>query len=165
MSSIGVPSRVRSRARRYLSFRVLVLWGALTVLVVGSATAAVHPAFSHVGAAGFALVFLFLVGILGLAVGDRMQAVLSEKWRSALLGAVSFGVAALPIPLTTCLGAGCSGVEALHVFYDWSPVFGPAVAASFAAEPCAHNCPHRVQLLPLLAGYLFLAETITSEQL
>ncbi|WP_256297513.1 hypothetical protein [Haloarchaeobius salinus] len=165
MSSTDTVSRIRERARRYLSFRVLVLWGALTVLVVGSASVAVHPAFSHVGAAGFALLFLFLVGVLRLVVGARVQAVLSEQWRSALLGAVCFGVAALPIPLTACLGAGCSGVEELHVFYDWSPFFGPSVAASFAADPCAYYCPHRVQLVPLLAGYLLLAETITSEQL
>lgn len=165
MPSTDTVSQIRERVRRYLSLRVLVLWCALTVLVVGAASVAVHPAFSHVGAMGLVLLSLFLIGLFRLGVGDRMQAVLSAKWRAALLGVVFFGVAALPIPLSACFGAACGGGEELHVFYDWSPVFGPSVAASFAAEPCADRCPHRVQLLPLAAGYLLLAETITTEQL
>lgn len=165
MSSTDAVDTLRRRIRRYLSLRVLVLWSALTVLVVVFAYVAVAPEFNHVGATGLALLCLFLIGLFRLGVGDSVETVLSEKREYALLGVVFFGLAALPIPLTACLGAGCSGVEELHVFYDWSPLFGPSVAASVAADPCAHNCPHRVQLVPLLMGYLFLAETITSEQL
>ena len=165
MPSADVVSQIRERARRYRSVRVLVLWCALTVLVVGAASVAVHPAFSHVGAMGLVLLSLFLIGLFRLGVGDRMQAVLSAKWRAALLGVIFVGIAAAPYPFQSCLAVGCSGVEEFHVFYDWSPVFGPSVAASFAAEPCAYRCPHRVQLLPLAAGYLLLAETITTEQL
>jgi hypothetical protein len=164
MSSTDTASQVRERVRRYLSLRVLVLWSALTLLVVVFAYVAVAPGLNQVGATGLALVCLFFIGLFRLSAGDRVQAVLSGKWEHALLGVVFFGLAALPVPFTACLGAGCSGVEALHVFYDWSPLFGPSVAASFAADPCAYRCPHRVQLVPLAAGYVLLAEIVTSEQ-
>ncbi|MFD1646136.1 hypothetical protein [Haloarchaeobius litoreus] len=163
MTSTPIPSQIRERVRRYLSLRVLVLWSALTVLVVVFAYVAVAPRFNHVGAMGLALLCLFLIGLFRLNVGERVETMLSEKWEVSLLGVVFFGVAALPIPLRACFGASCSGTRELHVFYDWS-LFGPAIAVSFAADLCAHLCPHRVQLLPLTIGYLFLAEAVTKEQ-
>ena len=81
-----------------------------------------------------------------------------------LTGVVFVGLGALPLPLVPCIAPGCEGVRGLHVFFDWSPFFGPSVSASFDAGRCAYICPHRVQLLPLTIGYLSLAETITTEQ-
>ncbi|WP_440989436.1 hypothetical protein [Haloarchaeobius baliensis] len=163
MSSTDAVAALRERVRRYLSLRVLVLWSALTVLVVVFAYVAVAPEFTHVGATGLALLCVFLIGCFRLGVGDRVEEMMSENRESALLGVVCFGVAALPIPLTACFGAGCSGTRTFHVFFD-SSLLGPAIGVSFAADRCAHLCPHRVQLLPLAIGYLFLAETITAKQ-
>ena len=161
MSSTDTASQVRERVRRYLSLRVLVLWCALTAFIPAFVYVSVVPWYGRHGVFGTETVFPFLAGLIVFTTGAIVLTAWSDRKGSALASMSLIGLAALPLPILACIAPGCSGVKELHVFYDWS-VFGPAISASFDADRCAYICPHRVQLVPLFAGYILLADVVTA---
>lgn len=98
------------------------------------------------------------VGGLGVVVGGGMLAFWSGRLLASFAASVLIGIAALSVALG-CPGEMCEGVERFRVFFQWT-VLGPTISASTAPGECAYNCPHTVELLPLLLGYLLLGDTV-----
>ncbi|WP_435361545.1 hypothetical protein [Haloarchaeobius sp. DFWS5] len=161
MSSARFLATVRSRLQHYLTPAVVVAWIALTVLVIAYAYIAVMPGFDREGVFKRGILFPLTLGVLGLLAGCLVLAVRFQQPRYAVGSMLLVGLAVLPLPMV-CVAPGCSGVERLRVFFDWS-LLGPAVSASFDAGRCAYICPYRVPVLPLGAGYALIGATIASK--
>ncbi|WP_435320300.1 hypothetical protein [Haloarchaeobius sp. TZWSO28] len=159
MPSRSISSIVRLRIQNYLTPRVLAVWGVLTFLIVAYAYIVVMPGYAREGLLGREMVFPLPLALLGLVVGGLVFAAWCRQPLYAVGSMVFLGLAVVPFP-QACLGVGCTGVERLHVFFDWS-MFGPAVSASFDTGRCAYICPYQVSLLPLVVGYLLVGEMLS----
>ncbi len=148
---------IRSRLRRYRSRQVLTVWAALTMLLAGAVYVTVVPGYS---------IRLEPIPVpvtyAGLVVGGVVTAVTvlgRANRRLHLLGAAAcLGVAAVSVPLG-CTGILCRGPQRLHAFAEWT-ILGPAVGVTHAADGCVYHCPYTVELVPLVVGYLLLAESL-----
>lgn len=163
MARQSVSETPRERVQRYRSRRVLAAWTLLTVAIATYVYTSVTwftvlPA--HIGPVlGITLTPLSLGALLGL-LGWGGLAAWSRRPLYASGIAVFAGIAALSIDFG-CAAVGCVGTERLHVFLDWT-LLGPAISAAYDAGQCAYICPHSVELLPLLVGYVLLAELCIS---
>lgn len=153
---------VSDRLRRYWSRKVLTAWLLLTVLLSVYVYASVM--FSEFPGHGAGPVFGLTVtplslGVLGVLFG---WVALTAWFRRPfyVLGIAFFiGIASLSVNLG-CAAVGCIGPARFHVFADWT-LLGPAISAAHGTGRCIYICPHSVELIPLLLGYLLLAELIT----
>ncbi|WP_267644156.1 hypothetical protein [Haloarchaeobius amylolyticus] len=159
MPSRDISATFRSRIQGYLRLRVLAVWSTLTLLIVAYAYISVMPSVARKGILGRELIFPLPLALLGLVVGGLVFASWYRQPLYAVGSMVFLGLAVVPFP-QACLGVGCSGVERLHVFFDWS-MFGPAVSASFDTGRCAYICPYRVSLLPLGVGYVLIGKMLS----
>ncbi|WP_338730112.1 hypothetical protein [Haladaptatus sp. DJG-WS-42] len=153
----------KSILRRYWTSRGLAVWLAVTFLVVGYVYQSVLDVISaRILLFGFLRVTPLLLGVVLTLVGGVVFAVWSDRPRYAVGGVALVGLAALPVTQQLgCPGVGCSGVEHFQIFLDWT-LLGPAVSAGFGAGRCVYICPHTVHLLPLILGYLLIAEAVTN---
>ena len=144
-------SALETRIRRLVSLRVLAVLVVVTLLSGGYIYGEVVPGV------GPTIPFIYEVAIISL--GGIALALWSRQPVIALVGAAFFGIAVLQKP--SCILQGCTGEQHLHVFFDWT-VLGPSVKASYAAESCKDICPHTIELIPLVIGYLLIGDSVAT---
>lgn len=162
MHSQRILAGGRGRLRRYRSRRVLTVWAALTAGVTGYVSLAVlywGPLTPPL--LGFLVVTPLVYGLAGVLVGGIALAASSRRPGLAFGASVLVGIAALSVTFG-CPAVACEGVRRLRVFAEWT-LLGPAVSASTDPGSCAHVCPHTVELLPLVAGYLLVGEAVAGD--
>jgi hypothetical protein len=111
---------------------------------------------------GFLLLTPLVYGGTGIVIGGVSLALWSRCPLYALSGAVFTGVAVLSVAFG-CPAVACPGSKQFHLFFEWT-VLGPAVSASFDAGRCAYICPHTVELIPLIIGYLLVGKAVASSE-
>ncbi|MFB6234806.1 MAG: hypothetical protein ABEH81_00140 [Halopenitus sp.] len=145
--------------RRYQSRRVLTGWLVLSLVIVGY----VYGAVTNLLLPGTPMLWgfpfnAFVLGAVAIGGGGAALAFWSGRPLYAIGGAFFVGVSALSVDLG-CPGVACLGEKQLHVFFEWT-LLGPTISANFDAGDCVYSCPHTVELVPLLLGYLLVGETI-----
>ncbi|MFB6235537.1 MAG: hypothetical protein ABEH81_06705 [Halopenitus sp.] len=151
-------SGIETKLQRYWTRRVLLVWLVLTILIVGYVYVQVKNVLPVVMLFGGFPLNEFVLGAVAVAIGGVALAIWASRPLYALGGAFFIGVAALSVYLG-CPGVACSGDKQLHVFFEWT-LLGPTISANYDAGSCVCNCPHTVELAPLLLGYLLVGETI-----
>ncbi|WP_227375864.1 hypothetical protein [Haladaptatus halobius] len=135
---------------RIPSQRTASAWVVLTAYVIVCALIVVAPA---------SLPFLGMIGVFTLALVAVFVVLAREAPRPAfVLLAVPLLVVAAVDVLKGCPAVGCAtppGYEPwLNVkFFAKMTLIGPTLGVSSQLPPCAAVCPHRIELVPLVAGY------------
>lgn len=153
----------RSRFRRYRSRDILIVWLLLTVVIAGYVYTSVmyfDALTPRIGPMFGITVTPLSLGLFGMIAGGTALAAWSRRPWHALGAAIFVGVAALSVNFG-CPAVGCEGVEQFRAFFQWT-ILGPSVSASTDAGRCAYICPHSVELVPLVIGYLLVGEALSS---
>ena len=140
--------------------RVWAVWVALTIGIAGYVYSVVMQIRPTGSLLGFVPLTPVIYGGAGIVIGGVSLALWSRRPLYALSGAVFLGIAALSVT-GLCLPFACPGTKQFHLFLEWT-VLGPAVSASFDAGRCAYICPHTVELIPLVIGYLLVGKAVAS---
>lgn len=134
------------------------MWSVATAYVLLMAFVMVFPTYVPFGAANFSTLVGLTVVFVVLGVTRARTA---ARPLAFLVALPLFALAAFDLSIGGCPGVGCAtppGYEPwrnVKFFLKWT-FTGPALGMSSEPNPCASLCPHRIELVPLFAGYVAL---------
>lgn len=144
--------------------RVFGLWVGLSVVVLVMALADVLPLYDGpwrlvmLAAKILGPITIILVGVV-LAARARRPWLVGVGTVALLWAAVSYTF--------VCMGRACPEPPGYEHWRNIKIAFdvglgGPRLLASSRLEPCAFDCPYKLQLVPLAIGYLTYALPLTT---
>lgn len=158
-----MTGQIRHRVTGRQLGRVLGLWTGISLAIVVIALGYVLPISVRLPWGDLIAILLGTVTLIAVGVWLYYRA--PNPW-IVLIGIVALLWAALSFALG-CPGRMCevpAGYEHwrnIKIAFDIGP-FGPRLLASSEVEPCAFDCPYKLQLIPLAIGYLTYAHPLTA---